>query len=80
MAVSVIPKSEFRRDDNIVEGYGEVPAAYAQNADGDVVQGWALPDGRITFREEEARLMAKKLDEQIRASMKSPDDLIRYKR
>ena len=79
MAVSVVPKSEFRRDDNIIEGYGEVPAVYLQAPDGSWITGWGLPNGDVTFREKEARAFAKKLDELIRQNMKSKEDLVRYK-
>ena len=76
MAVSLIPKSEFRKNENIVEGYGEVPAIYLIGPHGDFVTGWGLPGGKYTFREKEARAFARKLDAAIRRNMKSPDDLI----
>lgn len=76
MAVSVIPKSEFRKNENIVEGYGEVPSSYIISPDGDIITCWGLPDGSVTTREKEARAFAKKLDEVIRRNMKSTDDLL----
>jgi hypothetical protein len=76
MAVSVIPKSEFRKNENIVEGYGEVPAVHIVSPDGDIITGWGLPDGSVTTREKDARAFARKLDEVIRRNMRSTDDLL----
>lgn len=72
MAVSVIPKSEFRRSRNITIGYAEVPAVEVNG-----VQGWGLPGGLVTFREEDARLHARRLDEQIRLRMKNVGQLLK---
>lgn len=76
MAVSVIPKSEFRKNKNIVEGYGEVPSVHLVSPEGDIITGWGLPDGSVTYREQDARAFAKKLDEVIRRNMRSTDDLL----
>ena len=71
MAVAVTPKSEFRRNHNIIEGYGEVPAVEV-----DGVIGWGLPGGVITFSESEAREYAKRLDKALRHRVKHPNQLV----
>jgi hypothetical protein len=71
MAVSTIAKSVMRNNDNIIVGYGEVPAVRVNG-----VTGWGLPGGIVTFREREAREYAAKLDAEIRRTMKSPAQLI----
>lgn len=71
MAASVIPKSEFRRNDNIIEGYGEVPAV-----DVNGVTGWGLPGGLVTFSEAEAREYARRLDRELRRRVKNPKQLL----
>lgn len=71
MATSVIPKSEFRRNDNIIVGYGEVPAV---NVNG--VIGWGLPGGIVTFSEAEARDFATRLNKELRRRVKDPKQLL----
>ena len=71
MAVSTIAKSEFRRNENIIVGYGEVPAVDVHG-----VTGWGLPGGLITFSEKEAIAYAKKLDKEIRARLDDPSQLL----
>ena len=71
MATAVIPKSEFRRNDNIIEGYGEVPAVDVEG-----ITGWGLPGGIVTFREAEARVYAKKLDREIRKNLTNLNQLL----
>lgn len=65
MAVKTIPASEFRRDHNIREGWGEV-AAFEING----IIGWAHPNGELTFREETARQWATQLDAWFRRHVK----------
>lgn len=72
MAVPIVPKSECRRSYNIIFGYGEVPAVDVCG-----VMGWGLPGGEITFREAEARKMARKLDRKIRENMTDLNQLLR---
>lgn len=71
MATSVIPKSEMRRNENIAIGYGEVPAVYEMGR-----VAWGLPGGRLTYCPEEAKKYAKRLDGQIRKTLKSRQQLI----
>lgn len=72
MAVPIVPKSEFRRSANIIVGYAEVPAVEVNG-----VQGWGLPGGLVTFREEEAREFAVKLDKKIRANLTDLNQLLK---
>lgn len=65
MAVSTIPKSEFRRSKNIIVGHAVVPAVEIEG-----VQGWGLPGGEVTFSEKTARNYAKQLDKEIRSRTK----------
>ena len=67
MAVSTIAKSEFRRNDNVIEGYGEVPARVDEET-GDTYYG--LPGGQKTTCREKAMAFAKKLDQEIRSHLK----------
>jgi hypothetical protein len=71
MATAIIPKSEFRKNDNIEIGYGEVPAI-----DVDGVAGWGLPGGIVTFSEREAREYAAKLHDEIILRMSNLNQLI----
>ncbi len=71
MATSVIPKSVFRRDDNIRYGYGEVPAIEVEG-----VMGWGLPGGQVVFQEKEALNFARQLDAEIRTRLKDPQQLL----
>jgi hypothetical protein len=71
MAVSINPKSEFRRVTSIQHGYGEVPVI--QTPEGEL--GWGLPGKMITFCYEEATAMAKKLDQIIRSNLSDPNQL-----
>ena len=71
MATSVIPKSVFRRDDNIRFGYGEVPAVEVKG-----VRGWGLPGGQVVFQEREALSFAQQLDTEIRARLRNPKQLL----
>ena len=73
MSTAIIPKSEMRRNDNIIVGYGEVPAT----VDEEGIPGWGLPDGQITYSEEDAIAFASKLDRTIRAKLKSISQLTR---
>ena len=72
MATSVIPKSEFRRNDNITFGYAEVPAVEVEG-----VMGWGLPGGVVTFSERFARNFAEQLDEEIRTRITHPSQLMK---
>lgn len=71
MAVATVPKSEFRRDNSIQIGYGKVPSV-----DINGVTGWGLPGGEVTFRESVAYAFARKLDQEIRARLKTPEQLL----
>lgn len=71
MATAIIPKSVFRKNDNIIHGYGEVPAVYI-----DGVLGWGLPGGQVTFKEKEAKDFAHQLDKEIRSRLKDPKQLL----
>jgi len=62
MSTAIIAKSEMRKNDNIIIGYGELPAIEIGG-----VQGWGVPGGLVTFSEEIAISWAIKLDKQIRA-------------
>ena len=70
LATSIIPKSEFRRNENISVGYGEVPAISVNG-----VTAWGLPGGEITFSEETALEWAIKLNKAIQANIRSVEDL-----
>lgn len=65
MAVSINPKSEFRKSRSIIVGYGEVPELVTEQG----AIGWGLLGGLITFSEKEAIAYAYKLDEEIRERM-----------
>lgn len=71
MATSTIPKSEFRKNDNIVVGFGEVPAVDVEG-----VPGWGLPGGYVTFSEEAAINYATILDREINKRMADISQLI----
>lgn len=75
MATSIIPKSEFRRNENITYGYGEVPGTYLP--DGSI--GWGLPGGIITKDRSEACRIAIELDAILKANIKSPSELEKSK-
>ena len=65
MATSIIPKSEFRKNKNIIVGYGEVPSIVTPEG----AEGWGLIGGLITFSEKEAIEHAYELDRSIRKRM-----------
>jgi ADP-ribose pyrophosphatase YjhB (NUDIX family) len=71
VATAIIPKSEIRRNENIREGYGEVPSI---SRDG--VKGWGLPGGLFTSSELVARKCAKQLDKNIRRNMTHINQLL----
>lgn len=71
MATAIIPKSEMRRNDNVIVGYGEVPAI-----DINGVHGWGVPGGLVTFSEETAKKWATDLDRAIRAAIKDSNQLL----
>ena len=71
MATAIIPKSEIRRNENIREGYGEVPAIWR-----DGVKGWGLPRGLFTSSELVAHQYAKQLDKDIRRNMTHINQLL----
>ena len=71
MATAIIPKSEIRRNENIREGYGEVPAIWR-----DGVKGWGLPGGLFTSSELVAHQYAKQLDNDIRRNMTHINQLL----
>lgn len=71
MATSITPKSEFRRNNNIVVGYGEVPEVITPEG----AQGWGLLGGEITFSEKKAIRYAYELDQQIRARLTHVSEL-----
>lgn len=66
MAAPIVPKSEARITNNISVGYGEVPAV---EIDGKT--GWGLPGQAITYCRNEAKELAIKLDQTIRAAMQT---------
>lgn len=72
MAVAVVPKSEFRRNENVIVGYGEVPSVIDQNGR----SGWGLPGGKIVYTVFEAKAYAKKLDDHIRKNMRNVSQLL----
>jgi hypothetical protein len=71
VATAIIPKSEIRRNENIREGYGEVPAIWR-----DGVKGWGLPGGLFTSSELVAHQYAKQLDKDIRRNMTHINQLL----
>ena len=73
MATAVIPKSEIRRNDNIRVGYGEVPAFDCEET-GQVK--WGFLGGMTTSNPKQARFWASMLDDEIRRTMKSPEQLL----
>jgi hypothetical protein len=70
MSTATIPKSEMRRNDNIIVGLGEVPAVEING-----VPGWGLPGGAVTYSEETALGWAIDMDRKLRAVSKSPAEL-----
>ena len=73
MATSVIPKSEIRRNDNIIDGYGEVPAFICEETGR---QGWGLPGGHVTYDEAEARQFAGRLKAHLKRTVRNPKQLL----
>jgi hypothetical protein len=73
MATSTVPKSSFRRDDNMVVGMGEVPAIYVSG--GRIA--WGLPGGEITYCPEEATAMAEAIDNELIRKGTTPAQLLR---
>ena len=73
MATAVIPKSEIRRNDNIIVGFGEVPAFDCEETGR---TGWGLPGGAVTFNESEARWHAGELNREIRRTMRDTKQLL----
>lgn len=71
MATAIIPKSEIRRNENIRQGYGEVPCSYV-----DGQKGWGLPGGGFTTCEFEALRYAKMLDSEIKKRMTNVNQLL----
>jgi hypothetical protein len=71
LATSIIPKSVFRRNDNITVGYGTVPAIEIEG-----VIGWGLPGGHVVFTEREATAFATQLDKDIQARLRHPGELL----
>lgn len=61
MATAIIPKSEFRKNFNLQQGYGEIPGFMER---GTIY--YALPDGTRTTDKRKAERMADKLDAMIR--------------
>ena len=72
MSTAIVPKSEMRRNDNIIVGYGEVPAISING-----VKGWGLPKGRVTFSEEDAIEYATQLDKAIRQNLRNKEQLLK---
>lgn len=73
MATSVIPKSEIRRNDNIIDGFGEVPAFICDETGR---QCWGLPGGNVTYDEEYARQYAGRLKAHLRRTVRNPKQLL----
>ena len=73
MATATIAKSEMRKNNNIIFGYGEVPGVENEET-GEVIYG--LPGGHSTSCAEEALAYAQLLDQTIRSSMKSINQLL----
>ena len=71
MATAVIPKSVFRRNDNIQIGYGEVPAIVV-----DGVTAWVHPNGTVTFRESQARKWATEINNWMSNNVKDLKQLL----
>jgi hypothetical protein len=71
MATATIPKSVFRKNNNIEFGYGEVPAIEING-----ITGWGLMGGIITFSEKEARAHACRLDTEIRKRLRNRKQLL----
>ncbi len=65
MATAIVPKSEARRSNSIICGFGEVPSVLTKT--GQI--GWGLPGDTITFCEKEAQRAAQCLDTTIRTLM-----------
>ena len=74
MATATIAKSEMRKNNNIVFGYGEVPGVENEET-GEVIYG--LPGGHSTQCENKALAFAQSLDKAIRANLKSTNQLLR---
>lgn len=64
MATSITPKSELRRNDNVIVGYGEVPGIEIEGK-----PAWGFPGRKVTFCIDEAKAMARQLDELIRPAL-----------
>lgn len=73
MATATIAKSEMRKNENIVYGYGEVPTAIEEET-GELLYG--LPGGRSTKCPKEAMAYAVILDKNIRSRLKSVTQLM----
>lgn len=71
MATPIIPKSEMRINNNMIVGFGELPAVVI-----DEEPGWGLPDGTVTFCRETAKDYARTLDQLIRANLKDSKRLL----
>ena len=73
MATSIVAKSEMRRNDNVSDGYGEVPG-YLDEETGEVYYG--LPGGVKTTCRHTALRWARKIDQEIRKRLIDPKDLL----
>ena len=60
--------AELYQSDDIIHGFGEVPAVVTPEG-----QGWMLPGREITFDRDEAEHHARRLDQLIQANMKRYD-------
>ena len=66
MATAIIPKSEARYCNAIIQGFAELPSVDME--DGSIC--WALPGNRIICDEDVAKQEAKKLDVMIRENVR----------
>lgn len=73
MAVKTVAASVMRRNDNIQVGYGEVPG-FSHPETGQLC--WGLPGGELTTCRAAARIFAAQLDREIRAILKTPNQLL----
>lgn len=78
MAVATVPKSEFRKNDNVIFGLGEIASTVVTDSEGNnEIVGWVHPNGTITFREREALEWAKQLDAWFKQRIQHPSQLLR---
>jgi hypothetical protein len=64
MAAPIVPKSEIRKSESIVSGYGEMPAVKTDKG-----TCWALPGAGLICCPKEAKKYAAKLDRMIQVNV-----------